>query len=169
MKEGTVETGINYLPDGFYYLYSPGEESPTLVQLYTCRNGGHRGFGFNTYDGGGFLPVDDVTSTTKIVPVLITGGAETAITSDELADQVDSVVSAQPSNKYDAVKAKFKEGDWVFGVGEHVGCSPVFDHDTDQPQPFSYLDATNPDDFRLATADEIEAAKATYQETTYGQ
>lgn len=66
------------------------------------------------------------------------------------------------SNKYDAVKAKFKDGDWVFGVGEHVGCSPVFDHDTDHPQPFSYLSATNPDDFRLATDDEIAFAKANF-------
>ena len=64
------------------------------------------------------------------------------------------------TNKYNEVKYKFKEGDWVFGVGEHAGCSPVFDHDTDRPQPFSYLNATNPDDFRLATDKEIEQAKS---------
>ncbi len=64
------------------------------------------------------------------------------------------------SDKYKAVKEKFKDGDWVFGVGDHIGCSIVFDHDTPNPQPFSYLDATNPDDFRLATNEEIEAAKA---------
>jgi len=62
-------------------------------------------------------------------------------------------------NKYKEVKEKFKEGDWVFGVGNKKGCSPVFDYDTDHPQPFSYLDATNPDDFRLATETEITAAK----------
>jgi len=62
-------------------------------------------------------------------------------------------------NKFAAVKEKFKEGDWVYGVGEHEGCSPVFDHSTDHPQPFSYLDATNPDDFRLATFKEVKAAK----------
>lgn len=63
-------------------------------------------------------------------------------------------------DKYKAVKAKFKEGDWVFGIGERIGCSIVFDHDTKNPQPFSYLDAINPDDFRLATTEEIETAKA---------
>ena len=61
---------------------------------------------------------------------------------------------------YDAVKEKFKEGDWVIGVGKHIGCSPVFDHNTDHPQPFSYLDEANPDEFRLATEQEIEASKA---------
>ena len=67
------------------------------------------------------------------------------------------------SNKYDDVRKKFKDGDWVFGIGVYAGCSPVFDHDTDMPQPFSYLDATNPDDFRLATDEEIAAAKADQQ------
>ena len=64
------------------------------------------------------------------------------------------------SDKYSAVKEAFKEGEWVFGIGEHVGCSPVFDHDTDHPQPFSYLGATDPSEFRIATLAEIEAAKA---------
>jgi hypothetical protein len=62
-------------------------------------------------------------------------------------------------NKYKAVKEAFKDGDWVFGIGEHIGCSMVFDHDTDMPQPFSYLNATNPDDFRLATDEEIKEAR----------
>jgi len=61
---------------------------------------------------------------------------------------------------YSAVKEKFKDGDWVLGVSEHVGCSQAFDMDTKHPQPFSYLDATNPDDFRLATEDEIKEIKA---------
>lgn len=63
------------------------------------------------------------------------------------------------NERYKAVKEKFKDGDWVFGIGEHVGCSPVFDHDTNHPEPFSYLDTTNPDDFRLATELEITEAK----------
>jgi hypothetical protein len=63
-------------------------------------------------------------------------------------------------NNYAAVKEKFKEGDWVFGLGKFLGCSIVFDHNTNHPQPFSYLAATNPDDFRLATDQEIESAKA---------
>jgi len=64
------------------------------------------------------------------------------------------------TDKYKALREKFKEGDWVFGLGEHIGCSPVFDHDKPNIQPFSYLNATNPDDFRLATDDEIKEAKA---------
>jgi len=63
-------------------------------------------------------------------------------------------------DKFDAVRNKFNDGDWVFGLGDHTGCSPVFDRDTNHPQPFSYLDATNPEDFRLATAQEIKAAKS---------
>jgi len=62
-------------------------------------------------------------------------------------------------SEYDAVKERFKDGDWVFGVGDHVGCSIVFDCDTDNPQPFSYLDETNPDAFRLATQEEIDEAQ----------
>ena len=64
------------------------------------------------------------------------------------------------SDKYKALREKFKEGDWVFGLGEEKGCSPVFDHDKPNIQPFSYLNATNPDDFRLATDTEIAEAKA---------
>ena len=63
------------------------------------------------------------------------------------------------SDKYKDIKAKFKDGDWVFGIGEHIGCSCAFDMDTHMPQPFCYLDATNPDDFRLATEEEIKFAK----------
>ena len=61
-------------------------------------------------------------------------------------------------DKYKALRDKFTEGDWVFGLGEHKGCSPVFDHDKKYIQPFSYLSATNPDDFRLATTEEIKEA-----------
>lgn len=62
-------------------------------------------------------------------------------------------------DRYEAVRNKFKNGDWVFGIGEHIGCSACFDMSERHPQPFSYLDATNPDDFRLATIEEIEAAR----------
>ena len=61
-------------------------------------------------------------------------------------------------DKFKELRAKFKEGDWVFGIGKHVGCSPVFDHDKPDIQPFSYLGATNPDEFRLATNEEIKMA-----------
>lgn len=56
---------------------------------------------------------------------------------------------------YSKIKSVFKEGDWVVGTGKHVGCSQVFDWDTDNPQPFSYLDEDDPDQFRLATKQEI--------------
>lgn len=62
---------------------------------------------------------------------------------------------------YEQVKKTYKNGDWVFGIGEHKGCSEVFDIETDKPQPFSYLSSNNLDDFRLATKPEIEEAKQT--------
>ena len=34
----------------------------------------------------------------------------------------------------------------------------VFDMDTDRPQPFDYLGETDPDEFRLATGDEVKKA-----------
>ena len=63
------------------------------------------------------------------------------------------------ADKYKELRAKFNEGDWVFGIGKHVGCSPVFDHDKEDIQPFSYLDETNPDEFRLATEEEIKKSR----------
>jgi len=62
------------------------------------------------------------------------------------------------SNQYEKIREKFKDGDWIFGIGDEEGCSMAFDFDTDCPQPFSYLGATNPDDFRIATAEEIAEA-----------
>jgi len=57
-----------------------------------------------------------------------------------------------------AVRREFKVGDWVFGIGKHVGCSPVFEGTLCDYQPFSYLDCFNPEEFRLATNKEIENA-----------
>ena len=62
-------------------------------------------------------------------------------------------------DKFAKVRAKFKEGDWVYGIGKHEGCSPVFNHDKSDIQPFSYLNEANPDEFRLATEEEIANAK----------
>lgn len=61
-------------------------------------------------------------------------------------------------DKYKKLRNKFSEGEWVYGVGDHKGCSPVFDHDKLNIQPFSYLNATNPNDFRIATKEEIKEA-----------
>lgn len=68
-------------------------------------------------------------------------------------------------DKYKKLREKFNEGDWVFGIGEHKGCSPVFDHDKPNIQPFSYLNATNPDDFRLAKDNEISEAQTDFNPT----
>lgn len=58
------------------------------------------------------------------------------------------------------VRKVFKIGDWVFGIGEHKGCSEVFEGTFCDFQPFSYLDDFDPSHFRLATSKEIESAKA---------
>ena len=54
-------------PDGFYHLYSPSEKEPVLVHCYYCEDSQCRGFGFNIYDGGGFLPLSDLTDDTSII------------------------------------------------------------------------------------------------------
>ena len=59
---------------------------------------------------------------------------------------------------YSKIREKFKNGDWVLGLGEHKGCSPVFDIDSHAPQPFSYLGTDDADQFRIATKDEIREA-----------
>lgn len=59
------------------------------------------------------------------------------------------------NDKYAKIRENFKDGDWIFGIGDHVGCSMAFDFDTKHPQPFSYLDDLNPDNFRIATTKEI--------------
>jgi len=59
---------------------------------------------------------------------------------------------------YAKIREKFKDDDWVFGIGDEKGCSQAFDFDTNNPQPFSYLGVTNPDDFRIATDEEIAEA-----------
>ena len=72
--------------------------------------------------------------------------------------------NSKPAGRYDAVMKAFPEGTWVFGVGEHKGCSQTFNYEhPDSPQPFSYLDATNPAEFRPANAAEIHAALSTYR------
>lgn len=60
-----------------------------------------------------------------------------------------------PKGDERAVRAAFSVGDWVFGVGEHRGCSQVFEG-YGKYQPFDYLNDFDPDNFRLATKREIE-------------
>ncbi len=61
-------------------------------------------------------------------------------------------------DEYQAIREKFKAGDFVKGTNKHDGCSQVFDMNTDRPQPFDYLDETDPNEFRLATGDEVKEA-----------
>lgn len=61
-------------------------------------------------------------------------------------------------DKYSAFREIYKNDDWVFGIGDEVGCSQVFDIDTESPQPFSYLDATDTSQYRHATKEEIAEA-----------
>ena len=68
------------IKEGFYNLYTPKEESPTLVYGYNCTDmGGDFVFGFNTVDGGGLIPLKDLTEETRIVKVKL---LETVVTKD---------------------------------------------------------------------------------------
>jgi hypothetical protein len=57
----------------------------------------------------------------------------------------------------ETVYTKFKEGDFVVGLGEHKGCSMVLTV-YGFFQPFQYLEDFNPDNFRIATNEEIYQA-----------
>lgn len=65
---------MSELKEGYYYLVSEHEDEPTLAHGYYNHDAKAFGFGFNIYDGGGFLPLSDVSPTTDIVPVSITSG-----------------------------------------------------------------------------------------------
>ena len=58
--------------EGFYYLQVPSEEKPVLVHGYPCKDlNGAFIFGFNIYDGGGYIPLSDLIKGTEITPVAI--------------------------------------------------------------------------------------------------
>lgn len=83
----------------------------------------------------------------------------------ELADYLDDDEWAgefrKRVNRYQSheVRKVFSVGDWVLGIGKHEGCSIVFESDSCDYQPFSYLNDYNPKNFRLATPDEIQQAE----------
>ncbi len=57
---------------GFYFLHHPTEKKPVLVHGYNCMDaGGAFGFGFNIHDGGGFLPLIDLTGEETIIPATV--------------------------------------------------------------------------------------------------
>jgi hypothetical protein len=98
-------------PDGFYHLYSPGEEEPVLVQCYETdnlpdyRKADHpiRGFGYNTHDGAAFMPLSDLRDDCKVVPVSIAEEGSTVFASHEThrlwQDVVEWVVEASAAYK----------------------------------------------------------------------
>ena len=59
------------IESGFYYLYSDKEEEPTLVHAYYSNHSKALGLGFNTRDGGGFLPLNDFPEDSYLLPVMI--------------------------------------------------------------------------------------------------
>lgn len=66
-----MEFSNGKIKEGYYYLKKPGEE-PTLVHGYHCTDlNGEFIFGFNTYDGGGYVALSGLTKDTVIVPVKV--------------------------------------------------------------------------------------------------
>ena len=61
-------------------------------------------------------------------------------------------------DKRASVRALFKHGDYVVGIGGfHCGCSDVFEGPSGELQPFDYLNDYDPSHFRLATEEEKDA------------
>jgi len=56
---------INLKLNSWYWLLSIYGEW-TLAYYYDCKDAETTGFGFNIKDGGGFLPIDEILSTTRI-------------------------------------------------------------------------------------------------------
>jgi len=64
--------GNTKLAEGFYHLRHPTEAEPTLVHGYNCTDmDGEFVFGFNIHDGGGLLPLSDISAGTVITSVQI--------------------------------------------------------------------------------------------------
>ncbi len=60
-NKGTVNTkGI--MEPGFYNMYCPSEKDPVLIHWYFADDADSFGAGYNTHDGGGFLPEKDIIS-----------------------------------------------------------------------------------------------------------
>ena len=70
--------------------------------------------------------------------------------------------------KKKAIKEAFKDGDWVFGIGEHKGCSQVFTGSGGDFQPFDFLNDYEPSHFRFATEEEKAEAIQKLGKNPYG-
>ena len=60
-----IQEECRNLPDGFYWLISPGA-AVSLVRLYTNPDTGKRGFGFGVWDGGAHLTPEEIRADTKV-------------------------------------------------------------------------------------------------------
>ena len=66
---------MNIPEEGFYYLTSDVEPEPLLVHGYRCTDmDGQFVFGYNTHDGGGLLPLFDLSENVTITKVNVTTG-----------------------------------------------------------------------------------------------
>ena len=56
--------------EGFFYFAVPEEPEPVLVHGYFCADaGGKFGYGFNTYNGGGFILHAHLSKDVVVTPV----------------------------------------------------------------------------------------------------
>lgn len=55
------------LKEGTYYKLISGQGDESIVYYYRNPDTEILGFGFNTADGGGFMPVWDLVKTTKVI------------------------------------------------------------------------------------------------------
>lgn len=66
---------MNIPQEGYYFLINSDEPEPTLVHGYRCSDlDGQFVFGFNTHDGGGVVPLFDLSENTKIIKVSLVSG-----------------------------------------------------------------------------------------------
>jgi hypothetical protein len=77
LRESKRQMESKYMPkdladlmDGWYWVESPGHER-SLVQLYTNPTTGLRTLAFNAADGGGLMPLIDLTDESKLTRVEI--------------------------------------------------------------------------------------------------
>lgn len=85
---------------------------------------------------------------------------------DELSSRINYSINnfyKKSKEKYESLLKKFKEGDWVFGIGKYKGCSQIF-WGHGKLYPFDYLNDFNPENFRLATEKEIMIAEKEFDE-----
>jgi len=73
----------------------------------------------------------------------------------QVASELNARLGIWTDAEKKVMRDTYKDGDWVFGIGPHKGCSPVFEG-CGHLQPFSYLHDYDPAHFRLATTDEIK-------------